>query len=135
MPFLCVECQRTTSENKQLLVKTLSEKASKILNLPKSVVITFIKENDIMTPDFNGCYVILDHCILDKETKAKLVKTFAQTASELLGIDISHVACIIRTHELENIALGGTLLCDLTREQFATLNTGGLEDLKREVAE
>ncbi len=52
---------------------------------------------------------------LTKEQKAELVKSFAETASKVMGLPTDAMVIIIREVEAENVGVGNCLLCDLKR--------------------
>ncbi|MFU0825242.1 4-oxalocrotonate tautomerase DmpI [Clostridium sp.] len=56
--------------------------------------------------------ITLDGPKMDKEKKAKLVKAFTKSASEVLGIPEQAFVTIIRENEMDNIGVGGKLLSD-----------------------
>jgi 4-oxalocrotonate tautomerase len=49
---------------------------------------------------------------MSKEQKSKLVKAFAETASEVMGIPVEAMVILIREVEGENVGVGNILLCD-----------------------
>ena len=56
--------------------------------------------------------ITVDGPKMTKEQKSKLVKVFAETASEVMGIPVSAMVIIIREVERENVGVGNLLLCD-----------------------
>jgi len=56
--------------------------------------------------------ITVDGPKMTKEQKSKLVKVFAETASEVMGIPVSTMVIIIREVEGENVGVGNLLLCD-----------------------
>jgi len=52
---------------------------------------------------------------LSKEKKAELVKSFSQTASNIMGLTVDAMVVIIREVGAENVGVGDCLLCDLKR--------------------
>lgn len=56
--------------------------------------------------------ITVDGPKMTKEQKAKLVKAYADTASEIMGIPVSAMVIIIREVEGENVGVGNILLCD-----------------------
>ena len=56
--------------------------------------------------------ITVDGPKMTKEQKSKLVKAYADTASEIMGIPVSAMVIIIREVEGENVGVGNTLLCD-----------------------
>jgi 4-oxalocrotonate tautomerase len=52
---------------------------------------------------------------LSKEKKAELVKSFSQTASNIMGLPVDAMVVIIREVGAENVGVGDCLLCDLKR--------------------
>jgi len=49
---------------------------------------------------------------MSKEQKSKLVKEFADTASEIMGLPVEAMVIIIRAVESEDVGVGNILLCD-----------------------
>jgi 4-oxalocrotonate tautomerase len=49
---------------------------------------------------------------MSKEQKSELVKSFAETASEVMGIPVDAMVILIREVEGENVGVGNILLCD-----------------------
>jgi len=49
---------------------------------------------------------------LSREQKAQLVKSFADTASEVMNHPVSAMVFIINEVEPENVGVGDILLCD-----------------------
>lgn len=110
MPFITVECSKNQKGDKTKLSEVLTKKASEILGINENLVITVIKENDIaknlsavITVEFNKP---------DKETKAKLAEVLTKETSDILEINQSPIATIIKENSLDNLALGGKLLSD-----------------------
>ncbi len=56
--------------------------------------------------------ITVDGPKMTKEQKSKLVKAYAETASEIMGIPVSAMVIIIREVEGENVGVGNILLCD-----------------------
>jgi len=56
--------------------------------------------------------ITVDGPKMTKKQKSKLVKVFAETASEVMGIPVSAMVIIIREVERENVGVGNLLLCD-----------------------
>ena len=56
--------------------------------------------------------ITVDGPKMTKGQKSKLVKVFAETASEVMGIPVSAMVIIIREVERENVGVGNLLLCD-----------------------
>jgi 4-oxalocrotonate tautomerase len=56
--------------------------------------------------------ITVDGPKMNKEQKAKLVKSFADSASEIMGIPVQAMVIIIREVESENVGTGNILLCD-----------------------
>lgn len=56
--------------------------------------------------------ITIDGPELTKEQKEKLVKYFAETASEIMGLPVEAIVTIIREVEAENVGVGNTLLCN-----------------------
>ncbi len=56
--------------------------------------------------------ITVDGPKMSKEQKAKLVKTFAESASEVMGLPVEAMVIIIREVEGENVGVGNILLCD-----------------------
>ena len=49
---------------------------------------------------------------MSKEQKEKLVKAYAETASEVMGLPVEAMVIIIREVEGENVGVGNILLCN-----------------------
>ena len=49
---------------------------------------------------------------LTKEQKEELVKTFAESASKIMGLPVQAMVTIIREVESENVGTGNILLCN-----------------------
>lgn len=49
---------------------------------------------------------------LTKEQKEELVKSFAESASEIMGLPVEAMVTIIREVEAENVGVGNILLCN-----------------------
>jgi len=49
---------------------------------------------------------------MSKEQKEKLVKAYAETASEVMGLPVEAMVIIIREVEAENVGVGNILLCN-----------------------
>lgn len=56
--------------------------------------------------------ITIDGPKMSKEQKAKLVKTYAETASEIMKLPVEAMVIIIREVEGENVGTGNKLLCD-----------------------
>jgi 4-oxalocrotonate tautomerase len=56
--------------------------------------------------------ITVDGPKMSKEQKAKLVKAYAETASEIMGLPVQAMVIIIREVEGENVGVGNMLLCD-----------------------
>jgi 4-oxalocrotonate tautomerase len=56
--------------------------------------------------------ITVDGPKMSKEQKSKLVKSFAESASEVMGIPVGAMVIIIREVEGENVGVGNILLCD-----------------------
>jgi 4-oxalocrotonate tautomerase len=56
--------------------------------------------------------ITVDGPKMSKEKKAELVKKFAESASEVMGIPVESMVIIIREVEGENVGVGNILLCD-----------------------
>jgi len=61
--------------------------------------------------------ITVDGPKLSKEKKAELVKSFSQTASEIMGLPVDAMVVIIREVDAENVGVGDCLLCDLRRTE------------------
>ncbi len=59
--------------------------------------------------------ITVDGPKLSKEKKAELVKSFSETASEIMGLPVDAMIVIIREVDAENVGIGDCLLCDLRR--------------------
>ena len=55
--------------------------------------------------------ITIDTPKLTKEQKEKLVKSFAESASEIIGMPVEAMVVIIRENEAENVGIGNILLC------------------------
>ena len=60
--------------------------------------------------------ITIDGPKLTKEQKAKLVKSFSEKASEIMGLPVESIVTIIREVESENVGTGNILLCDRQRK-------------------
>jgi 4-oxalocrotonate tautomerase len=49
---------------------------------------------------------------MSKDQKEKLVKAFAESASEVMGLPVEAMVIIIREVEAENVGVGNILLCN-----------------------
>lgn len=58
--------------------------------------------------------ITIDTPKLTKEQKEKLVKSIAESASEIVGVPLELIVTIIRENEAENVGIGNILLCDRT---------------------
>jgi 4-oxalocrotonate tautomerase len=56
--------------------------------------------------------ITIDAPPLSREQKAQLVKSFAETASEVMDLPVSAMVFIINEVEPENVGVGDILLCD-----------------------
>ena len=56
--------------------------------------------------------ITIDGPKLTKEQKEELVKTFAESASKIMGIPVQAMVTIIREVESENVGTGNVLLCN-----------------------
>jgi 4-oxalocrotonate tautomerase len=56
--------------------------------------------------------ITVDGPKLSKEQKSKLVKSYAESASEIMGLPVDAMVIIIREVEGENVGVGNKLLCD-----------------------
>ncbi|MGZ4857553.1 MAG: 4-oxalocrotonate tautomerase DmpI [Methanobacteriaceae archaeon] len=56
--------------------------------------------------------ITLDAPPLNKEQKRELVRSFAETASQVMNLPVSAMVIIIREVESENVGVGNILLCD-----------------------
>ncbi|MDD3985053.1 MAG: tautomerase family protein [Methanobacterium sp.] len=56
--------------------------------------------------------ITIDGPKMNKKQKAKLVKAYAEIASEIMGIPVEVMVIIIREVEGENVGVGNILLCD-----------------------
>ncbi len=56
--------------------------------------------------------ISIDAPPLSREQKAQLVKSFAETASEVMDLPVSAMVIIINEVEPENVGVGNILLCD-----------------------
>lgn len=56
--------------------------------------------------------ITIDTPKLTKEQKEKLVKSIAESASEIVGVPLELIVTIIRENEAENVGIGNILLCD-----------------------
>jgi 4-oxalocrotonate tautomerase len=56
--------------------------------------------------------ITVDGPKMSKEQKAKLVKAYAETSSEIMGLPVEAMVIIIREVEGENVGVGNILLCD-----------------------
>jgi 4-oxalocrotonate tautomerase len=56
--------------------------------------------------------ITIDTPHISKEQKEKLVKTFAESASEIIGLPVSAMVIIINEVESENVGVGNVLLCN-----------------------
>jgi 4-oxalocrotonate tautomerase len=56
--------------------------------------------------------ITIDAPPLSREQKAQLVKSFAETASEVMDLPVSAMVIIINEVEPENVGVGDILLCD-----------------------
>ncbi|HNS25707.1 MAG: tautomerase family protein [Euryarchaeota archaeon] len=56
--------------------------------------------------------ITIDAPPLSREQKSQLVKSFAETASEVMNLPVSAMVFIINEVEPENVGVGDILLCD-----------------------
>jgi 4-oxalocrotonate tautomerase len=56
--------------------------------------------------------ITLDAPPLSKEQKRDLVRSFAETASQIMNLPVSAMVIIIREVKSENVGVGNILLCD-----------------------
>jgi 4-oxalocrotonate tautomerase len=56
--------------------------------------------------------ITIDGPKMTKEQKAKLVKSYSESASEIMGLPVEAMVIIIREVEGENVGVGNILLCD-----------------------
>jgi 4-oxalocrotonate tautomerase len=56
--------------------------------------------------------ITIDAPPLSRKQKAQLVKSFAETASEVMNLPLSAMVIIINEVEPENVGVGDILLCD-----------------------
>lgn len=56
--------------------------------------------------------ITIDGPKMTKEQKSKLVKVYADAASEIMGLPVEAMVIIIREVEGENVGVGNILLCD-----------------------
>ncbi|HMK54673.1 MAG TPA: 4-oxalocrotonate tautomerase DmpI [Methanobacteriaceae archaeon] len=56
--------------------------------------------------------ITIDAPPLSKEKKAELVKSFAETASEVMDLPVSAMVIIIHEIQAENVGVGDILLCN-----------------------
>ena len=56
--------------------------------------------------------ITIDTPKLTKQQKEKLVKSFAESASEIIGLPVEAMVIIIPENEAENVGIGNILLCD-----------------------
>jgi 4-oxalocrotonate tautomerase len=56
--------------------------------------------------------ITIDAPPLSREQKSKLVKSFAETASEVMDLPVSAMVFIINEVKSENVGVGNILLCD-----------------------
>ena len=61
--------------------------------------------------------ITIDGPKLTKEQKEKLVKTFAESASEIMGIPVQAMVTIIREVEAENVGAGNILACNINQRK------------------
>jgi len=52
---------------------------------------------------------------MNKEQKAQLVKSFSESAAEIMGLPVEAMVIIIRETDPENVGVGNCLLCDIRR--------------------
>jgi 4-oxalocrotonate tautomerase len=56
--------------------------------------------------------ITVDAPSMSKEQKRDLVRSFAESASQVMNLPVSAMVIIIREVESENVGLGNILLCD-----------------------
>ncbi|AEG18196.1 4-oxalocrotonate tautomerase DmpI [Methanobacterium paludis] len=56
--------------------------------------------------------ITIDAPKLTKEQKSELVKSFAEKASEVMGLPVEAMVILIREVDAENVGVGNILLCD-----------------------
>jgi len=56
--------------------------------------------------------ITIDGPKMSKEQKRALVKSFAESASQIMGLPVEAMIIIMREAEGENVGVGKTLLCD-----------------------
>jgi len=56
--------------------------------------------------------ITLDTPPLSREQKRELVRSFAETGSQIMNLPVSAMVIIIREVESENVGVGDILLCD-----------------------
>ncbi|MEN4018027.1 MAG: 4-oxalocrotonate tautomerase DmpI [Methanobacterium sp.] len=56
--------------------------------------------------------ITIDGPKLTKQQKEQLVKSFAESASEIMGLPVEAMVTIIREVEAENVGVGNMLLCN-----------------------
>jgi 4-oxalocrotonate tautomerase len=56
--------------------------------------------------------ITIDAPKLTKEQKTELVKSFAEKASEVMGLPVEAMVILIREVDAENVGVGNILLCD-----------------------
>ncbi len=56
--------------------------------------------------------ITIDGPELTREQKEKLVKTLAESTSEIMGLPVEAIVTIIREVEAENVGVGNVLLCN-----------------------
>ncbi len=56
--------------------------------------------------------ITIDGPKMTKEQKSALVKSYAETASEIMKLPVEAMVIIIREVEGENVGTGNKLLCD-----------------------
>ncbi len=56
--------------------------------------------------------ITVDGPKLTKEQKEELVKSFAESASKIMGLPVEAMVTIIREVEAENVGVGNILLCN-----------------------
>ena len=49
---------------------------------------------------------------IDRERKRELVERITQTASQVYGLPEGSIIVLIKENEAENVAVGGSLICD-----------------------
>ena len=56
--------------------------------------------------------ITIDGPKLTKQQKEELVKSFAESASKIMGLPVEAMVTIVREVEAENVGVGNILLCN-----------------------